>query len=148
MKGAEVERGIHQMAQGELEGARLNLSVEVHRQQLQAPMNRFEARHTLPPKSEVAFGESCPIRQRQRDFFTASTPKLSRPLAVAKRRQVVRLECLVGTHDAHGFIFISMTSGTPLSDMLSGGFGNGNDVKRSAKQRDIGVLGRNSIFFS
>lgn len=50
VKGAEVERGIHQVALGKLEGAGLNLSVEVHRQ-LQAPMNRFEARHAIPQES-------------------------------------------------------------------------------------------------
>jgi len=43
------ERGIHQMAQGELEGAGLSLPVGVHRQQLQAPMKRFEARHADLP---------------------------------------------------------------------------------------------------
>jgi len=44
------------MAQGELEGAGLNLSVEVHRQQLQAPMNRFEARHAIPQKNQANRG--------------------------------------------------------------------------------------------
>jgi len=47
---SQIEIMIDQIAHGVLETADLDLLVEVHRQQLQAFVDRFEARHQyLPP---------------------------------------------------------------------------------------------------
>jgi hypothetical protein len=52
VEGGEVELMVHQLAQGVFETAGLHLFVEVHWQELQTLVDRFEAGHSRPPSTQ------------------------------------------------------------------------------------------------
>jgi len=70
VKGVEVEHGIHQMAQGELEDAGLNLSVEVHGSSFR-PRRTGLKRGMPSPKNQANRGRQImpPLRRLRRGFF-------------------------------------------------------------------------------